>query len=58
MKASMAELQPPEVRILKLFLSTEDPLERFSLMDGAFTPGPELTVGQVDYLNTCALYCS
>ena len=52
MKSSMAELQPPEVRILKHFLSTEDPMERSSLMDSAFTPGPELTVGETDYLNT------
>ena len=54
----MAERQPPEVRILKHLLSTEDPLERFSLMDSAFTPGPELTVGEgqtaVDFLSTCA----
>ena len=49
----MAALQPPEVRILKMLLSTEDALERVSLMDGAFTPGPELTVGETDYLSTC-----
>jgi len=54
MKKSMAELQPPEVRILKMLLSTDDPLERVSLMEQAFTPGAEMTVGETDYLNTCA----
>ena len=53
MKASMAELQPPAVRILKHLLSMEDPLERRSAMEQAFTPGPELQVGQEDMLSTC-----
>jgi hypothetical protein len=53
MKASMAELQPPEVRILKHLLSMEDPLERQSGMEQAFTPGPELNAGQEDMLSTC-----
>ena len=53
MKASMAELQPPEVRILRHLLSMDDPMERVASMDMAFTPGPELTVGQEDLLSTC-----
>jgi hypothetical protein len=54
MKKSMALMQPPEVRILKMLLSTDDPLERLSLMESAFTPGPELTIDETDYLSTCA----
>jgi hypothetical protein len=53
MKASMAELQPPEVRILKHLLSMEDPLERRAGYEQAFTPGPELNAGQEDMLCTC-----
>lgn len=49
----MAELQPPAVRILKHLLALDDPLERRAGMEQAFTPGPEMTVGQEDMLSTC-----
>ncbi len=52
MKASMAALQPPEVRILKHLLALEDPLERRSGLEQAFTPGPELSTGGEDQLCT------
>lgn len=54
MRASMAELQPPTVRIMKHVLFIEDPLERRAALEQAFTPGPELTVGAEDQLSTCA----
>lgn len=41
MKASLAEQQPPAVRILRLLLTLEDPQERVAAMDQAFTPGAE-----------------
>lgn len=53
MKSTVAEQQPPAVRILKHLLSMEDPLERLAAMDKAFTPGPELTSGGDDFLSTC-----
>lgn len=51
----MSSLQPPEVRILKHVLSIEDPAERRSALEEAFTPGPELATEQTDYLSTCAM---
>jgi len=53
MKASMAELQPPAVRILKHILSMDDPAERQAALEQAFTPGPEMAMGQDDMLYTC-----
>ena len=53
MKASMAELQPPAVRILKHILSLDDPAERQAALEQAFTPGPEMAMGQDDMLYTC-----
>jgi hypothetical protein len=52
MKASMAELQPPAVRILKHILSLDDPAERQAALEQAFTPGPEMAMGQDDMLYT------
>lgn len=54
MKGSMSQLQPPEVRILKHILSIEDPMERRSTLEEAFTPGPEMATEKEDYLSTCA----
>jgi len=53
MKASMAELQPPAVRILKHILSMDDPVDRQMALEQAFTPGPEMAMGQDDMLYTC-----
>ena len=53
MKASMAELQPPAVRILKHILSMDDPAARQAALEQAFTPGPEMAMGQDDMLYTC-----
>ena len=55
MKASMAELQPPAVRILKHILSMDDPAARQAALEQAFTPGPDMAMGQDDMLYTCAL---
>jgi hypothetical protein len=54
MKAGLAEQQPKTVRILKHLLTIEDPMERASAMDQAFTPGPELSVDE----NTDLLFCT
>ena len=50
MKETMGRQQPKEVRILKYLLSIEDPQEIRKGLEEAFTPGPELTVGDEDYL--------
>lgn len=54
MKESMTQLQPPEVRILKHILQIEDPAERRSTLEEAFTPGPEIATEKEDFLCTCA----
>lgn len=54
MKASLAEQQPKAVRILKYLLTLDDPLERASAMDQAFTPGPELSLDD----KTDLLFCT
>lgn len=43
---------PKEVRILKYLLMIEDPAERLSTLNDAFTPGDELQAGDIDYLYT------
>ena len=58
MKASMAELQPPAVRILRHILSLDDPAERQAALEQAFTPGPEMSLGQDDMLYTCVPRCT
>ena len=50
MKETMGRQQPKEVRILKYLLSIEDPQEIRKGLEEAFTPGPELTVGDEDML--------
>lgn len=52
---------PKEIRILKYLLKIEDPEERLSALDDAFTPGEELEGKDFDCLYTYALqtpHCS
>ena len=51
MKETMGRQQPKEVRILKHLLAVgEDPRDIRNGLEEAFTPGPELTVGDEDFL--------
>jgi hypothetical protein len=50
MKETMGRQQPKEVRILKFLLAMEDPREIRNGLEEAFTPGPELTTEDEDYL--------
>lgn len=51
-KESFSAQLPAEVRILKHLLSLEDPKERLAALGEAFTPGPELSTEDQDYLAT------
>jgi hypothetical protein len=51
-KESFAQMQPPEVRILKHLLSLDDPKEREENLRGAFTPGAEFETSSQDFLVT------
>lgn len=42
MRDTVGRQQPKEVRILKLVLSVDDPIEQRNMLEQAFTPGPEL----------------
>lgn len=50
MKETMGRQQPKEVRILKYLLAMDNPQEIRSGLEDAFTPGPELTTQDEDYL--------
>jgi hypothetical protein len=51
MRDTVGRQQPKEVRILKLILSIDDPIEQRNMLEQAFTPGPELEdVGGDDML--------
>ena len=51
MKETMGRQQPKEVRILKFLLAMDNPQEIRSGLEDAFTPGPELTTQDEDYLS-------
>ncbi|CAL8466136.1 g5672 [Coccomyxa elongata] len=51
-KESFAQMQPPEVRILKHLLSLDDPRQRSDELAAAFQPGPELETKTHDFLST------
>uniref|UniRef100_A0A0D3F3V8 Uncharacterized protein n=1 Tax=Oryza barthii TaxID=65489 RepID=A0A0D3F3V8_9ORYZ len=56
--AAVANLQrqmPKDIRILKHLIMIEDPEERLSALNDAFTPGPELQGDNVDTLYTIML---
>lgn len=50
---NLQRLVPKEMRILKYLLTIEDPEERMSALNDAFTPGEELQGMDVDCLYTC-----
>jgi hypothetical protein len=51
MKETMGRQQPKEVRIIKHLLAVgDDPNDLRNGLEEAFTPGPELTVGEEDFL--------
>lgn len=47
---------PKDIRILKYLLTIEDPEERMSALNDAFTPGEELQGMDVDCLYTYVYY--
>lgn len=51
MQETQHRQQPPIVRILKFLVSIEDPSERQTQMEAAFTPGAELETEKEDYLH-------
>ncbi|CAN8303360.1 unnamed protein product [Cochlearia groenlandica] len=51
-RGNLQRLMPKEVRILKYLLSIEDPQQKMSALNDAFTPGEELEGTDVDYLYT------
>ncbi|KAK9902256.1 hypothetical protein WJX75_009762 [Coccomyxa subellipsoidea] len=51
-KESFAQMQPPEVRILKHLLSMDDPRQRSEELRAAFQPGPDLETTTQDFLST------
>jgi len=51
-KQSFAQQAPPEARILKHLLSFESQADRSVALEQSFTPGPEFTTEEEDYLNT------
>ena len=53
-KESFAQMQPPEVRIMKHLLSLDDPRQRSDELAAAFQPGPDLETKTHDFLSTCA----
>lgn len=52
-RGNLQRLVPKEMRILKYLLTIEDPEERMSALNDAFTPGDELEGMDVDCLYTC-----
>lgn len=54
-KTALGNLQrqlSKEIRIIKYLLKIEDPKERLSVLNNAFTPGVELEGQDIDYLYT------
>ncbi|POO04070.1 hypothetical protein TorRG33x02_003740 [Trema orientale] len=51
-RGNLQRLVPKEIRILKYLLTIEDPHERLSTLNDAFTPGEELEGKDVDCLYT------
>ncbi|KAL1540516.1 hypothetical protein AAHA92_24859 [Salvia divinorum] len=51
-RGNLQRLMPKEIRILKYLLTIEDPEERMSALNDAFTPGEELEGMDVDNLYT------
>lgn len=51
-RGNLQRLMPKEIRILKYLLMIEDPEERDSALNDAFTPGEELQGKDVDFLFT------
>lgn len=51
-RGNLQRLMPKEIRILKYLLTIEDPEERMSALEDAFTPGEELEGMDVDCLYT------
>lgn len=50
--ANLQRQMPKDIRILKHLIMIEDPAERLSALNDAFTPGPELQGENVDTLFT------
>jgi len=50
--ANLQRQMPKDIRILKHLIMIEDPEERLSALNDAFTPGPELLGDNVDTLYT------
>jgi hypothetical protein len=50
--ANLQRQMPRDIRILKHLIMIEDPEERVSALNDAFTPGPELQGENVDTLYT------
>lgn len=57
-KETLAQQQPPEVRILKHLLSIQSPQERVTALQDAFAPGADLHTGEQDLLSTWDIYSS
>lgn len=53
-RGNLQRLMPKEIRILKYLLTIEDPEERLSVLNDAFTPGEEIEGKDVDCLYTYA----
>ena len=51
-KETLAQQQPPEVRILKHLLSMRSPQERQTALQDAFAPGSDLQTEEQDLLST------
>lgn len=51
-KETLAQQQPPEVRILKQLLSLRSPQERQTALQDAFAPGSDLQTEEQDLLST------
>ncbi len=51
-KETLAQQQPPEVRILKHLLSIQSPQERQTALQDAFAPGADLQTEEQDLLST------
>lgn len=51
-RGNLQKLMPKEIRIVKYLLTIEDPEERLSALQDAFTPGEELEGKDVDNLFT------
>jgi len=51
-KETLAQQQPPEVRILKHLLRIQSPQERQTALQDAFAPGADLQTEEQDLLST------